>query len=1084
MTQDSKPGEQSPNPTSSRPAAGQVNEQASISEQANLTALLENASNFVVYQVRLDPQEPFGAKVVLVSPSVREITGVDQPYRFESWFENIHPDDRERAIQANRIAMERGEPYDQTVRVYHPHKKAWIWLHTVSNPVYDQSGRLTHYNGLIVDVTERKLAEESLQRQLAFEYLLTNISANFVNLAPEEVDQGIERALQILGEFVHADRAYVFLFSPDGTRMSNTHEWCAPGIEPQKHRLQDQPVSQLPWFTRQIQRLSVVHIPDVHRLPAAAQKDREAFLERGAQSLALVPMIFKDTAAGFIGFETLRTPGEWPEEQVALLQIIGEIMISAVERKRAYDELQENRLLLEEQSRARERETASLLDLSYNLAITINLEPKLDLILDQLKIVVDYTGASILRLEGDTLKVVAYRGPIPQEEASQITFSLESAHPNRAVIETRQPVIIADVLDDTPLAADFRLSAGDRLHTTFGYLRSWMGVPLVAGDQVIGMLSLDHPTPGYYQTVPHSKLALAFAYQVAAAIENARLYAEVRQRADEAQAMFSVQQAITSRLERNTVLQMIADEALRLTATRQAAVYLLDEDELEIAVVAGEAAPGLIGYRLPLQGSVAGEAIQTGKTYLIQDASADPRVTAGFIHLAQIRSFIIAPLMAGNGPIGAITVADKLDGELNPEDERVLTMLASGAVVALENARFYAEEQERRREADRRRLVAEGLRDVLQVLNSNRPLGEVLDSIVVQACQLLEAASTLIRHADRQQERLRTVASCNLPPDFDAIRETPLYYTQTQQSLMARKPVAIPDLRATLEPLLAHPNWLDKARRARAEAALKHFRSTLEVPIFIQDEIYGSLIFYFAEPRQFTDEDIHLAMMVGDQAALAIENAHLRAQVEQRAVVTERNRLARDLHDAVTQTLFSATLIAEVLPRLWERNPEEGRRRLDELRQLTRGALAEMRSLLLELRPTALVEAEISELFRHLADAFTGRARVPVQFSIEGDTPLPPEVKVALYRISQEALNNVAKHADASQVWMNIRCVPDEIHLSIEDNGRGFDPLNVSHEHLGLGIMEERAEQIGAKLDVISSVGKGTRVQAMWRRPG
>ena len=139
--------------------------------------------------------------------------------------------------------------------------------------------------------------------------------------------------------------------------------------------------------------------------------------------------------------------------------------------------------------------------------------------------------------------------------------------------------------------------------------------------------------------------------------------------------------------------------------------------------------------------------------------------------------------------------------------------------------------------------------------------------------------------------------------------------------------------------------------------------------------------------------------------------ASLEQEVEERAremaVLEERNRLARDLHDAVSQTLFSASLIAEVLPRLWERDQDEGRRRLEEVRQLSRSALAEMRTLLFELRPAALAEAELGDLLRQLADTITGRGRLPVTVEISSRTTLPSEVKVAFYRIAQEALNNV-----------------------------------------------------------------------------
>jgi len=214
------------------------------------------------------------------------------------------------------------------------------------------------------------------------------------------------------------------------------------------------------------------------------------------------------------------------------------------------------------------------------------------------------------------------------------------------------------------------------------------------------------------------------------------------------------------------------------------------------------------------------------------------------------------------------------------------------------------------------------------------------------------------------------------------------------------------------------------------------------------------------------------------------ERQRIEGELAQRAVESaveeERNRLARDLHDAVTQTLFSASLIAEVLPKLWSRNKTEGHRRLDELRELTRGALAEMRTLLLELRPAALIEAELGDLLRQLAESITGRARIPVSVECEGECDLPSEVKIALYRIAQEALNNVAKHAVSSQAEIQLHCHQDHVILSIRDNGPGFDLENLPPESLGLSIMKERAEDVGAELEIKSKFGQGTDVVVKW----
>jgi signal transduction histidine kinase len=242
----------------------------------------------------------------------------------------------------------------------------------------------------------------------------------------------------------------------------------------------------------------------------------------------------------------------------------------------------------------------------------------------------------------------------------------------------------------------------------------------------------------------------------------------------------------------------------------------------------------------------------------------------------------------------------------------------------------------------------------------------------------------------------------------------------------------------------------------------------------------------------FDEGDLVMLQALADQAAIAIETARLYEQAQQLAVVEERSRLARDLHDAVTQTLFSASLIAETLPEIWKTNQEEGLELLSTLRQLSRGALAEMRTLLLELRPAALVEAALDDLLHQLGEAVAGRTGVPVDTSLDEPCGLPPDVHVALYRIAQEALNNVVKHAQASQVSVSLRCTPgtagvdrgqaNRVELRLRDNGRGFDLHAVPPDRLGLGIIRERAQAIGASLDISSAPGLGTQVTVIWER--
>ncbi len=206
----------------------------------------------------------------------------------------------------------------------------------------------------------------------------------------------------------------------------------------------------------------------------------------------------------------------------------------------------------------------------------------------------------------------------------------------------------------------------------------------------------------------------------------------------------------------------------------------------------------------------------------------------------------------------------------------------------------------------------------------------------------------------------------------------------------------------------------------------------------------------------------------------------LMARTAEEAVTGERTRLARELHDAVTQTLFSASLIAEVLPELWHSDLPEAEKSTEELRQLTRGALAEMRTLLLELRPAVLTQTRFEDLLRQLCEALIGRARLPIALNVSGTRALPPEVQIALYRIAQESLNNIVKYAKASQVTIDLQMGAGGVHMVISDNGIGFDPATIKPNSLGQRIMRERAESIAAELEVCSAPGQGTQVTVIW----
>ena len=378
---------------------------------------------------------------------------------------------------------------------------------------------------------------------------------------------------------------------------------------------------------------------------------------------------------------------------------------------------------------------------------------------------------------------------------------------------------------------------------------------------------------------------------------------------------------------------------------------------------------------------------------------------------------------------------------------------------------------ERTLEIERRRQMASGLSDIVRLLNSNQPLEKSLDFIVQQAVGLTSASKAAI--FERQGDVVRAKACYPAGETYPVDLNDP-------ESASGR---CLLDS-TFLNRLLIYSRIDPKTMKSdtRWEMVSGDYRTILCTPLKIEEQVYGGLVLYYGEERTFEPDEINLAHTLADQASLAIANAHLKGRAESAAVTAERNRLARDLHDAVTQTLFSTSLIAEVLPKIWKKDPAQGEKQLNELRTLTKGALGEMRTLLMELRPTALHEADPGELFKHLTDAFTGRTGVPVHFEldIDGDCEIPGSVKNVFYRVAQEGLNNIFKHAQAGQVWFRFGCDSDDVALTVSDDGQGFDRIGVPAGHLGLEIMNERAESIGANLTLVSRKGEGTTLRLLW----
>ena len=281
------------------------------------------------------------------------------------------------------------------------------------------------------------------------------------------------------------------------------------------------------------------------------------------------------------------------------------------------------------------------------------------------------------------------------------------------------------------------------------------------------------------------------------------------------------------------------------------------------------------------------------------------------------------------------------------------------------------------------------------------------------------------------------------------------------------------------------PAWPDLSADLREQVAAQGIAHLLVVPLIARSEMVGVLsIARDEDGSAFSINDQQLGRTVADALAAVIQIDLLHRKETKEAAEEERQRLARDLHDAVTQSIYSASLIAEALPAVWKREPDEGLRTLETLRRLVRAALAEMRTLLFELRPATLDAAPLDTLLQRLGDSLGGQAQIPVDIHVDEDVSLPRDVKLVFYRVAQEAFSNIGKHARATRVTAVVGAQGGGAMLTVRDDGNGFEPGAVTGDHMGLRIMRERLDRVEASLAVDSAPGRGTTVTVVWPRPG
>jgi signal transduction histidine kinase len=548
------------------------------------------------------------------------------------------------------------------------------------------------------------------------------------------------------------------------------------------------------------------------------------------------------------------------------------------------------------QSREHEREALALYEVARLVpGSSLELQPLLGLILEQLKTIVEYEAAAVvLRDEHGQTVVFDYRGPLPRERVVGLQVRPGSALGEivEQLDRRREPLLAEDAEGSSPLARDLA-AAGVPLPPQPTRHYSGLAVPLIVKGRVIGIETLLHSKPGSF-TPRHAELAMIFAQQAAVAIENARLYSEIRERLNETLGLQRLSATLLQEHDIDRLLQEVCLELQSLVAAEGVALALLDESKcsFDVRTVVGPDAHEVVGAAVPVEGLFAGEAVRLNQPVRSDDAQHDPRGLQPRLVPRRTRTLLSVPMRTRLGVVGAVSIYNK--------------------------------------------------------------------------------------------------------------RGAP----------------------------------------------------------------------------SFTQRDADLAMLFAQQAAVAIENARLYEEARHVAALEERQRLARELHDSVSQALYGIVLNASTADEIFEVSPERVRGLLHDVLRLADAGMAELRALIFELRPETLEREGLVGALEKQAAAVRARHGLDVRMNVAGEPDLPHAAKEVLYRVAQEALNNAARHARAHTLDLELDVSAAEVGLMVADDGRGFDPLGEFPGHFGLQSMRERAAAVGGVVEIDSAPGGGTRLRA------
>jgi ligand-binding sensor domain-containing protein/signal transduction histidine kinase len=550
---------------------------------------------------------------------------------------------------------------------------------------------------------------------------------------------------------------------------------------------------------------------------------------------------------------------------------------------------------------------------------------------------------------------------------------------------------------------------------------------------------------------------------------NRELAKRVEQRTHDLATLNAISGVVNSSLDLKGIMEDALERTMQITDMSPGSALVLDEATQELILIAyrGTTATNVqLGARWPLAAALAGRPLDGTHPLTWRVATDYPESPLKANLLREGVQLVVGiPLLAKEKMVGMLVLNSCTPRTLTPEESSLLSAIGQQVGIAVENARLYEQAERRTRE-----LAA--LNSISGVVNQSLDLSKILNNAMERMIEFMHMdgglAFSLEESPDGREDGqyLKLLAYRGVSDEFaKLVDHLPLESSIVLKAIKTGKPYVY----RTYD----HPN--PQIRKANQEGGL---RIGISLPLVAKGALIGTLSLLADQPREFTPEELSLLDAIGQQVGMAVVNARLYEQAEQTAIASERSRLARELHDSVTQLLYSVTLYAEAAGELLSSGKTEAAaENCHDLRDTAQEALREMRLLIFELHRPALEQGGLAAALQARLDAVERRGGMHADLQVEGSERISLAVQAELYNIAHEALNNALKHAHASSVQIHLWFGDDLTEMQISDDGVGFEPgQNGMAGGFGIPGMQERAKKIGGNLMIESAPGKGTRI--------